>query len=154
MNAYAAYQKVTKWPLGHRIFSKVLCRFVPYFRTIHPQVLEMRPGYCSVEMKERKALHNHLGTIHAIAMCNLCEIAMGMVAEATVVPPLRWIPKGINVQYLKKGKGKLTASCEVDPKLIKPGDIDFPVQAKDKQGDIVIKGVIPVYITEIPREQL
>ena len=151
MNTYATYQKMVKWPFGHWIFSKAMCRMVPYFGSIFPHVIEIRPGYCCVEMKERKAVHNHIGTIHAIAMCNLCEIAMGMVSEATVIPPLRWIPKGISVQYLKKGKGKLTATCEVDPKLIKPGDIDFPVQIKDEKGDIVVKGIIPVYITEIPK---
>ncbi len=152
MNTYAAYQKLTRLPFGHWLFSRVMCRIVPYFSSVRPYVTEMRPGFCRVEMKERKSVHNHIGTIHAIAVCNLCEISMGMTAEATVVPPLRWIPKGINIQYLKKAKGRLTATCEVDPKLIKPGDIDFPVQVKDEKGDIIVKGVIPVYITEIPKK--
>lgn len=151
MNTYAIYQKVSKWPFGHWIFSRAVCRFAPYFSSIKPFILEMRPGYCRVRMKERPSVHNHIGTIHAIAVCNLCEIAMGMTAEASVVPPLRWIPRGMTVEYLKKTKGILTAECIISPEEISPGNMDFPIEVKDEAGDVVMTAGINVYISEKPK---
>ena len=59
-------------------------------------------------------MQNHIKTVHAIAVCNLVEMAMGLTAEATIPPHLRWLPKGMDVKYLKKATGKLTATCDID----------------------------------------
>jgi hypothetical protein len=66
-------------------------------------------------MKQRWSVQNHIKTVHAIAVCNLVEMNMGLVAEATIPDNLRWIPKGMDVQYLKKATGKLIATTDVDP---------------------------------------
>ena len=42
----------------------------PYFSTIKPQFKTLRPGYCEVSMKKRRAVLNHLGSVHAIAELN------------------------------------------------------------------------------------
>ena len=62
---------------------------VPYFGTILPLVTEMEPGYCKVSAPNWFGVHNHIGTFHAIAACNLAETAMGMLMEATTpIAPL------------------------------------------------------------------
>jgi len=52
---------------------------------------------------------NHIGTVHAIAMCNMAELAGGTMTEVTVPATHRWIPKGMTVEYLKKAETDLIA---------------------------------------------
>ncbi len=106
-------EKLKKVPFGNRIFSGFLARFAPYFTTIKPRVIELRPNYMKASMKKRPAVHNHLKTVHAIAMCNLCEFTGGILMEASIPKHRRWIPVGMTVNYVAKAKTDLTASCDL-----------------------------------------
>lgn len=106
-------EKLRKVPFGNRIFSGFLARFAPYFTTIKPQVIELRPNYMKASMKKRPAVHNHLKTVHAIAMCNLCEFTGGILMEASIPKNRRWIPVGMTVNYVKKAMTDLTATCDL-----------------------------------------
>jgi acyl-coenzyme A thioesterase PaaI-like protein len=64
-------------------------------------------------MKNRKAVHNHLKTVHAIAMCNLCEFTGGILMEASIPKHRRWIPVAMTVNYVAKAKTDLTATCDL-----------------------------------------
>ena len=108
-------------------------------------------------MPHRIMSSNHIGTQHAIACCNLVEMNMGCVVEATIPSHLRWIPRGMNVQYLAKATGTLTATSTLGEKnnpqsaflLDKyPGNIDVPIIVTDKQGVEVVKATIQLYISE------
>lgn len=100
-------------PFGNSIFSGILARFAPYFTTIKPKVVELRPNYMKASMKKRRAVHNHLKTVHAIAMCNICEFTGGILMEASIPKHRRWIPVGMTVNYVKKAKTDLTATCDL-----------------------------------------
>ena len=121
---------------------------VPYFSTIYPYIAELRPGFCRVEMKERRSIHNHIRTIHAGALCNLCELTGGLAVEVTVPPDLRWLPKEMTVHYIQKAKGKLTAVSEFDSAIIAPGDIPVPVNIFNESGDAVLKASIAFYFSQ------
>jgi len=106
-------EKLKKVPFGNAIFSGILARFAPYFTTIKPKVVELRPNYMKASMKKRKAVHNHLKTVHAIAMCNLCEFTGGILMEASIPKHRRWIPVAMTVNYVAKAKTDLTATCDL-----------------------------------------
>src|SRR5262249_43985900 len=89
------YRVAEKVPLGRRLFSQFFRRLAPYFRTTPAEVESADPGLVRVTMRDTRAIRNHLGTVHAIAMCNLAELAMGVAAEVTVPVTHRWIPKGM-----------------------------------------------------------
>lgn len=144
------YQQLSGWPAGRWIFSKAVCLKAPYFSTIKPFIEVMEPGRAVVSMKQRRSVQNHIKTVHAIAVCNLCEVAMGMAAEATIPKGLRWLPKGIQVDYRLKAEGELTAICEIDAADFVVGEVNLPVEVKNKQGEVVVVATIPLHITEIP----
>lgn len=48
-------------------------------------------------MPQRWSVQNHIKTVHAIAVCNLIEMTMGLIAEATIPSHLRWLPMGMDV---------------------------------------------------------
>jgi len=107
------HKKLSSYPFGKKLFSTAVAKMAPYFTTIKPLVEEIRPNYIVVSMKKRRAVHNHLKTVHAIAMCNLCEFAAGICMEASIPKHRRWIPVGMEVAYLKKAETNLTAVCDL-----------------------------------------
>ena len=142
------YEQFAKFPLGTLLFSRALSFRAPYFSTIHPHITHLRSGYCRVEIKDRRSIRNHLGTIHAGALCTLSELVGGLAVEATLPVGLRWIPKEMAVQYIKKARGKLVCECSVDLSVLQPGDIRVPLEIKDEAGDTVLNAAIVFYVSE------
>ena len=145
------WQRLAGKPMGKRLFSLAVCLRAPYFRTILPTVVELRPGFSEVRAPKWWGVHNHLGTFHAIAMCNLAELAMGMLAEATVPATHRWIPRGMKVDYLAKAKTGLRAVAQVAPVPTfgdAPVDLPVPVLVYDRSGKVVVQAVITIKVSE------
>jgi predicted alpha/beta hydrolase len=96
MSAAFDVETVEGLPFGKAIFSRIICFKAPYFGSIRPRFEEFRPGFARVSMKKRRAVTNHIGTVHAIAMCNLAELAAGTMTE--IIESMRWLPKGMTVE--------------------------------------------------------
>ena len=144
------WAKANRLPAGKKWFSMIFARKAPYFGTIKPLVREVRPNYCEVAFKKRKAVENHIGTVHVIAICNALEMAMGAVAEATIPKHLRWIPRGMELQYTAKATSDIVAIAETVPEDWKPGDLAVRVRAERDDGTVVVEGVIMLYVSEKP----
>ncbi|MDL9944877.1 hotdog fold domain-containing protein [Gordonia sp. ABSL11-1] len=149
---YALRRKLPDNVLGHALFSLGMVARVPYFGTVLPMVDEMRPGFCRVTGPNWFGVHNHLGTFHAIAACNLAEAAMGMLMEATTPSTHRWIPKAMTTQYLTKATTRLTAEAELDEAVdfaaIADGaDVVVRVRILDKAGTEVVHCDITTWVT-------
>ena len=142
------WAKANRLPAGKKWFSMIFARKAPYFGTIKPLVREVRPNYCEVAFKKRKAVENHIGTVHVIAICNALEMAMGAVAEATIPKHLRWIPRGMELQYTAKATSDIVAIAETVPEDWKPGDLAVRVRAERDDGTVVVEGVIMLYVSE------
>ena len=152
LSLYKQLQKVVPFGLSNRVFSMLFCMKAPYFRTITPLVEKLDNGNAEVSMKQTWGVENHIKTVHAIAVCNLVEMTMGCVAESTIPTHLRWLPKGMDINYVKKATGKLTASSNITPKLFEnptyPHDIIVPVVVKNEGGQVVTTADVRLYITE------
>lgn len=147
---YRLWQRLTRVPLGNRLFSAGMILRVPYFGTILPTVVTLRPGHCEVRAPKWWGVHNHIKTFHAIAACNLAEIAMGMLAEATVPTTHRWIPAGMTVKYTAKAKTSLHAIARLDgiPTFSsEPVDVPVPVSIRDTSGIEVVSATITIRVS-------
>jgi acyl-coenzyme A thioesterase PaaI-like protein len=134
--------------VGNELFSRKVCEIAPYFATIDPQFVDLRPGYSKVTMPNTREVHNHLGTVHAIAMCNLAEIAAGIMTDVSIPDTCRWIPIGMRVKYLAKAKTALTGIA--DGRKIdwnKTGEIEVPVSITDTDGVEVCTVFITVKVS-------
>ena len=148
---YALYRRLAAVPHGKRVFSTLFARKAPYFRTVRPQVREVRPHHAELTIRKRRAVQNHIGTVHAIAVCNGLEAAMGLLAEATTPADRRWIPKGMTVSYLAKSTTDLLCVAETDPAdWAEVGDVPVRVRALRTDGVVVVEGVITIYVSEKP----
>ncbi|WP_216901225.1 hotdog fold domain-containing protein [Nocardia alni] len=149
---YRGWKRLPANRLGHTLFSLGMVARVPYFGTVLPTVVRLEPGLCEVTAPKWFGIHNHLGTFHAIAACNLAEVAMGMLSEATVPTTHRWIPKGMNVQYLTKAESSLRAVAELPEipdftEITEGRDLTIPVSIYDKRGVEVVHAEITTWIT-------
>jgi acyl-coenzyme A thioesterase PaaI-like protein len=143
-----AWQKASGSRLGRWLFARTVCHRAPYFRTIRPKFLELRSTFCRVSMAKRRGVENHIGTVHALAMGNLCELAAGMVTEVTIPPTMRWIPRGMTIEYLRKAETAVTAIARLDKTEWSGAEnIGVPVNVVDSAGNEVVRAVITMYVT-------
>jgi acyl-coenzyme A thioesterase PaaI-like protein len=150
-DTYALYRSMSAKPLGKRAFSLLFANKAPYFRTVRPRVRDVRPHHAELTIRKRRAVQNHIGTLHAIAVCNGLEAAMGLLAEATTPKDRRWIPRGMQVAYLAKSTTDLLCVAETDPTdWAEVGDVGVRVKAVRTDGVVVVEGVITIYVSEKP----
>lgn len=144
------YQRMTRWPLGRWLFSRALCFRAPYFATIAPRFIALEPGRCEVEIRDRRRVHNHIGTVHAIALCNLAELSAGVMTEASLPSTMRWIPKGMTVEYLKKARGTMHAIATPDIAIVESQagyELPVTVSVRDPQSDEVFRARIAMWLS-------
>jgi len=136
--------------LGARAFSIAFAQRAPYFASVRPRFTVIEPNHAELVIRDRRRVHNHIGTVHAIALCNGLEAAMGALAEATIAPDRRWIPKGMEVAYTAKATGDITCIAETDASRWTSDNPDLPVRVRGVRSDgtVVIEGEIRLWVTE------
>lgn len=146
---WSAAQKV---PQGKRAFSLAFARRAPYFSTVSPRFVELREDYCELVIPLRRSTQNHIGTLHAIAVCNGLEAAMGALAEVSIPDDKRWLPKGMEVAYTAKSTSDITCIAETDRAQWTGDDPDLPVRVKAVRDDgtTVVEGRINLWVTKKP----
>ena len=144
------WSRASSVPQGRRLFSLAFSQRAPYFASIRPLFIEIRPNYAELVIRKRRGVHNHIGTVHAIALCNGLEAAMGALAEASIASDKRWIPKGMEVAYTAKADSDVRCVAETDQEQWDGDDPDVPVRVKGvrKDGRVVIEGTIQLWVTD------
>ncbi len=130
-------------PGGKVVFSRLLGRMAPYSGTIDARVQVLRSGYAEVTMADKKGVRNHLDCIHAIALANLAEIAGNVALLYSMPDDARFIVSGIDIEYLKKARGTITATSESPvPRTNARFPYDVPVTLRDATGTDVARAVL------------
>ncbi|MDJ0760286.1 MAG: hotdog fold domain-containing protein [Woeseiaceae bacterium] len=136
---------------GRWLFSRAVCIKAPYFMSIRPVMDELEPGRAVARLKKRRRVQNHIGTVHAIACANLCEFVAGLLAEATTPVGMRWIPKGMTIDYLAKAGTSLRAVGQMpDVTQDENQDVVVSVDVFDREGTIVVHADITMYLSVRP----
>ncbi len=140
--------------LGMRLLTLAVTARAPYFRTIRPTIVSLAPGRGEVRMRDRWGVHNHLGTVHAIACCNLVELVGGTTMDVSLPDTHRWIPKGMQVAYLAKARGTLTAVATVEDLhaagalgAAQAREVVVPVEVTDPAGRTVVHADITMWVS-------
>ncbi len=152
----ALYRKISRWPFGHWLFSRAVCLRAPYFSSIRPRIELLEPGRCVVTFRQRRAVQNHIGTVHAIALCNAVELAAGLVTEASLPASMRWIPKGMDVEYVAMARGRMTATARPEvPAAESATAYELPVRVEvlDPAGSAVMRARVRMWASPRPARE-
>ncbi|RYG77154.1 DUF4442 domain-containing protein [Yimella sp. RIT 621] len=149
-STFQMYRQLESKPLGKSAFSLAFMLKAPYFATVRPKVEVMEPHHGVVTIRKRRGVQNHIGTVHAIAVANGLEAAMGLLCEATTPKGMRWIPRGIQLDYI--AKVPTDVRCEARTDIADwdkqpPFQVDVRCTACVDDGSEVVSGVIPVWVT-------
>ena len=133
--------------LGAEKFSAAIGGVAPYFASIEPQFVDLRKGFAEVKIRNQRKVHNHIGTVHAIALCNGAELVAGTCTDVSIPEGARWLPIGMTVQYLAKAKTDIRVVTEADAvDWTQAGNLDVPVAAYDTEGTKVFSAVITMNV--------
>lgn len=133
---------------NNETFTKAVTESAPYFNTISPLFVDLKPGYAEVKFPNNRNVQNHMGTVHAIAMCNAAELVAGMMTDVSIPDSHRWIPVEMTVKYLAKAKTDLRAiayGSDIDWSVI--GETRVPVSIYDTEEKEVFCAVITMKIS-------
>jgi acyl-coenzyme A thioesterase PaaI-like protein len=135
----SAWQRLASWPFGPRIFSWFVGRIAPYTGTVGGRYVEVHAGYARVELRDRRAVRNHLASVHAIALVNLAEMTSGVALLTALPPDVRGIVTGLSIEYHKKARGLLTCETRAEAPSAVHESMTHAVQATitDREGDVV-----------------
>lgn len=143
-----AWARARSSAFGRWWFARAVSKRAPYFGTIKPKFLDLEPKLCRVSMRKRRAVENHIRTVHALAMGNLCELAAGMCTEVTIPVGMRWIPRGMTIEYLAKAETDVIATARLDKtEWAGPENVGVPVTVTDTHGKEVVRAVISMYVS-------
>ncbi len=144
------YRKAASVPGGQKAFSLIVCNRAPYFGSISPTFTALDAGYAEVTIKNRRAVRNHIGTVHAIAMCNMAELAGGTMTEVSIPRSMRWIPSGMQVDYIKKAVTKtLRAQARFQGEINEGVKQDAAVEVEilDDNNEVVCRCIIKMFVS-------
>jgi acyl-coenzyme A thioesterase PaaI-like protein len=146
----ALYRRITRWPAGHWLFSRAVCFKAPYFASIRPRIEALEPGRCVASLRHRRKVTNHIGTVHAIALCNLAELSGGLAIDVSLPASMRWIPRGMTVEYLRKAVGTMRAvATPAQPAIeaVKGYELPVDVEVTDPSGQVVFRARIAMWLS-------
>ena len=116
----------------------LLGRRVPYSGSVRPRIEALAPGSARVVVRDRRAVRNHLDSVHAVALANLGELATGLAMVGALPAAVRGILVGLEVAYHKKARGVLTATCTCTvPHVTEDVEQEAVAEIVDAAGDVV-----------------
>jgi uncharacterized protein (TIGR00369 family) len=142
------WQQLQRWPGGTRLFSRILGLAIPYTGSIGAEVVTLEPGHARVRLTERRAIRNHLNSIHAIALANLAELTGNLALAYSLPDDARFIVTGLSIDYLKKARGVLHGECDCDPPTVaERREYELQIDIKDASDAIVARAVLKTLVS-------
>ena len=145
------WRRLSSLPGGKTLFSLLLGRMTPYSGSIGARVEELSPGWCRVTLRDRRRVRNHLGSIHAMALANVAEMASGLAVLVGLPATVQGILTGFSISYVRKARGRLVAECRAASfDVTTEQEYEAAVAITDSQGDVVARATARWRLRPIP----
>jgi acyl-coenzyme A thioesterase PaaI-like protein len=145
------WARLSTKPGGKALFSMIIGRTAPYTGSIGARAEELRPGYARWSLRDRRAVRNHLNSIHAVALTNLAEVTTGTAMLMSLPAGTRGIVTELTTSYVKKARGPLVAECRCDlPEIVADTRFTLSCDISDAGGDVVARGTATWLLSPAP----
>ena len=145
------WDKLSKVPGGPKLFSTLVGKAAPYTGSIGAKVVELRPGYSKVVLKDRPRVRNHLDCVHAVALLNLAELTGNIALSYSLPSDARFIVAGMSIDYVKKSRGTITGECHsAVPTTNDRVEYEVPVVMKNEAGETVATATLRTLVGPKP----
>lgn len=144
-NQFTKLLSVTKYlPAGARssILSKAFGKVVPYVGTTGVYYETVEPNQVVVSLNNTKAVQNHIGSVHAVAITLLAETATGFILGLNLPSDRVLLIKSYSVNFyrpIKKGQiaavSSLTDEQRLDILNTPKGEMVIPCVIHDRESD-------------------
>lgn len=135
------WRQLRPLPGGEWLFAKIFSRTVPYSGSVKPRIKVLEPGHAEVEIPDIRANRQHLGSVHAIALMNVAEMASGLAMLAGLPDGVRGIVTTLTMTYHKKARGTIRAVARVSvPSVTEDRDFEVTAECFDPAGEKVATG--------------
>lgn len=146
------WRRLRAWPGGEWLFAKLFSRVVPYSGSVRPRIKVLEPGHAEVEIPDIRANRQHLGSVHAIALMNVAEMASGLAMMAGLPDDVRGIVISLAMTYHKKARGTIRAVSRVTvPSVTEDRDFEVVAECFDPAGTLVATGRVHWRLGPTPR---
>lgn len=129
------------------MFNLALSRRSPYVSQLKPKVAVLRKGYAQIDVANRRAVHNHLGTVDSNALFTLSQLVTGLALETAIPKDRRWIPIGAELEYLKLAKSSVSAVCDCSELDFYQDNLNIDVIVQDSNGEHVQKSAVKIHLS-------
>lgn len=148
------WSRLSPLPGGRWLFSRLLGLMVPYSGRLGARVVTFGSGHVVVELRERRAVRNHLNSVHAMALANAAELASGLAMLGALPPTVRGILTAFDIDFQKKARGRLLVEsrCEV-PHVTEDEDYLAEATITDAEGDTVATARATWRLGPVPPER-
>lgn len=127
--------------LRWRMLTWAFGKNVPFMRTARLQFLELGEERALLQLRNRRRVQNHIGSVHAAAVALLAETATGTLLTMNLPDDRVPLLKSMQVEYHKRAKGDLlaeaTLAASVRARILaeEKGEIVVPVKVTDESGE-------------------
>lgn len=137
----AWWERLAPVPGGRGLFSRLFGLAIPYSGSVSPKIRVLQPGRAVIEMRDRRAVRNHLASVHAIALANLAEMTTGLALGFGLPDGMRTILVRVECEFLKKARGTITAASDA-PVFSEVVEKEVLVESvlTNEAGDVVARG--------------
>jgi len=146
----SAWNRLSRLPFGRWIFNRMLGRMVPYTGALGARVESLEAGRSVVTLADRRAVRNHLESIHAVALANLAELTSGTAMLTALPAGTRGIVTRMEIDFLKKARGPVTGRTTVKvPPITGPTVLLPEAEITDTAGDVVARARVTWHVSPV-----
>ncbi len=130
-------EKINKLPAFARktVMSKLFGGAIKYAGHSGIRFEKLTKNECTVSIKNKKKVQNHIGGVHAVAMALLAETSTGFVVGMNVPNSSLPVIKTMKIDYVKRSSGDMQATAKLTDEQIKQ------IQTEEK-GELVVDVII------------
>ncbi|MEW5850327.1 MAG: YiiD C-terminal domain-containing protein [Myxococcota bacterium] len=110
------FNKASRLPKGRSVLDRALWQVVPFNASVKPRVIKLSEDEVVTEVALRRAVANHLGSMHAAVLVTVGEYAQGLLILANAGKlGAEIIIQRLSIEYTAKAKGTVQARCTLPP---------------------------------------